>query len=325
MRLPVPLVRIVRSGLEESVHLGDVVVCDASGRVMTSAGDPERSVYARSSMKPLQAAVSLSRLDDDVPTELVAIMCASHNGEPEHVAAVRRLLRGGNVALGALRCPEDVPSRRRDVAAAPGPRRIFHNCSGKHAGMLRACAARRWDLETYRSRGHPLQRAVAAAVVRATSVTRPHIGVDGCGVPVFGVPLRAMATLFARLGDPSSLGRLEPHVRKAVSAMRAHPFLVAGTGRADTAIMQHTPNVIAKVGAEALFCAADIGRGLGVAVKIADGGDRASGPALVAALRAVDAIDDRQRERIDLVARRPILGGGEPVGEMLVDVPLVGG
>lgn len=319
---PVPLVRVVRSGLEESVHLGDVVVCDASGRVVASAGDPERPVYARSSLKPLQAAVSLSSIGDEVPPELLAIMCASHNGEPRHVDAVRRLLRAGGVPVAALRCPEDLPSRRRDAAAAPGPRRIFHNCSGKHAGMLRACTARAWDLETYRARTHPLQRAVAAAVRKATGVARPHVGVDGCGVPVFGVPLRAMATLFARLADPSSLGRLEADVRAAVTAMRAHPFLVAGTGRADTAIMQHAPGVIAKVGAEALFCAADLGRGLGVAVKIADGGDRASGAVLVEALRAIDAIDDGQRERIDVVARRPILGGGEPVGEMRVEVPL---
>lgn len=322
MSSPVPLVRVVRSGLEESVHLGDVVVCDAAGRPVAVAGDPERTVYARSSMKPLQAAVSLSRIDDDVPADQVAIMCASHNGEPDHVAAVRRVLRGGGVPVAALRCPEDVPARRRDAAAAPGARRIFHNCSGKHAGMLRACAASGWDLETYRARSHPLQRAVATAVGRATGVARPYVGVDGCGVPVFGLPLRAMATLFARLAEPSSLGRLEPHARTAVTAMRAHPFLVAGTGRADTAIMQHAPNVVAKVGAEALFCAAVLDRDLGVAVKIADGGDRASGPALVAALRAIDAIDDGQRRRIDVVARRPILGGGEPVGEMTVDVPL---
>jgi L-asparaginase II len=282
-------------------------------------------VYARSSMKPLQAAVSLSRIAEDVPSDLVAIMCASHNGEPEHVRAVRRLLRGGDIPVGALRCPEDLPSRRVDASAASRKQRIFHNCSGKHAGMLRACASAGWELETYRAPSHPLQRAVLRAVERATDVERPHIGVDGCGVPVHGLPLRGMATLFARLVVPERLGRLAPQARTAVAAMRAHPFLVAGTGRADTAIMDHAPNVIAKVGAEALFCAAVLDRGLGVAVKIADGGDRASGPALVRALRALDVIDDEQRARMDDVARRPLLGGGEPVGELLVDVPLARG
>jgi L-asparaginase II len=320
--VPVPLVRVVRSGLEESVHLGDVVACDADGRVVASAGDPERIVYSRSSMKPLQASVSLSRIDAEPPSDLVAIMCASHNGEPEHVRAVRRLLRGGDIPVAALRCPEDLPSRRVDALRASRRQRIFHNCSGKHAGMLRACASAGWDLGTYRSPSHPLQRAVLRAVERATGVDDPHIGIDGCGVPVHGLPLRGMATLFARLASAERLGRLAPQARTAVAAMRAHPFLVAGTGRADTAIMDGAPNVIAKVGAEALFCAAVLDRGLGVAVKIADGGDRASGPALVGALRALDAIDDDQRATIDEVARKPLLGGGEPVGELVVDVRL---
>src|SRR3712207_3542802 len=102
MTAPVPLIRVVRSGLEESVHLGDVAVCDADGRVVAVVGDPDRTVYARSSMKPLQAAVSLSRIGGDVPDDLAAIMCASHNGEPEHVRAVRRLLRAGEVSVSAL-------------------------------------------------------------------------------------------------------------------------------------------------------------------------------------------------------------------------------
>lgn len=322
MTASVPLVRVVRSGLEESVHAGDIAVCDASGAVVAAAGDPDRTVYARSSMKPLQASVSLSRIGDAVPSDLVAIMCASHNGEPAHVRAVRRLLRTGDVPVSALRCPQDLPSRRRDAAAAPGPRRVFHNCSGKHAGMLRACADQGWDLETYRSPDHPLQGAVLRAVRVATDVDRPHVGVDGCGVPVHGVPLRAMATVFARLAEPGRLGEHEPFARAAVAAMREHPFLVAGTARADTAIITETANVIAKVGAEALFCASVLDRGLGIAVKIADGSDRASGPALVAALRALDVIDDEARSRIDAVARRPILGGGEPVGELVVDVRL---
>ena len=140
--MPVPLVRVVRSGLEESVHLGDVAVCDADGRVVASAGDPERLVYSRSSMKPLQAAVSLSRIDAELPSDLVAIMCASHNGEPEHVRAVRRLLRGGSLSVGALRCPEDLPSRRVDALAVSRKQRIFHNCSGKHAAPTRGCPAK---------------------------------------------------------------------------------------------------------------------------------------------------------------------------------------
>ena len=319
---PVPLVRVIRSGVEESVHLGHAVVCDADGRVIASAGDPERTVFARSSMKPLQAAVSLSRSDELPSSDLVAVMCASHNGEPEHVRAVRRLLRGAGLAPSDLRCPADLPSRPQDAAHAPGPRRIFHNCSGKHAGMLRACTASGWPLETYRSASHPLQRAVLRAVVRVSGVERPAVGVDGCGVPVHGLPLRAMATVFARLTRPHRLGRIARHASAAVEAMTEHPFLVAGTGRTDTALMQAVPGVVTKVGAEGLFCAGIGGSGLGVAVKIADGGDRASGPALIHALRLLGAVDDRQLEALGPVARKPVLGGGAPVGELVASFTL---
>jgi L-asparaginase II len=314
----VPLARIVRSGLEESVHLGSVAICDADGRLIASAGDPDRLVFARSSMKPLQASVSFSRVDEALPSDLIAIGCASHNAEPEHVRAVRRLLRGGGLTPGALRTPPDVPARHEDARDVARPKPIFHNCSGKHAAMLRACAAQGWPLETYRERTHPFQRAVRTAVVHATGVERPEIGVDGCGVPVFGLPLRAMATLFARLARPERLGRLAPLAARAVGAMRAHPHLVAGTGRTDTALMTTVPGVLSKGGAEALFCAAILEEGVGVAVKIADGGERAAGPVMIHALDLLGAIGERELEALGPVARRPIIGGGRPVGEIEV-------
>jgi L-asparaginase II len=315
---PIPLARIVRSGLEESVHLGSVAVCDADGRLLASAGDPDRLVFARSSMKPLQATVSFSRIDDDLPSDLVAIGCASHNAEPDHVRAVRRLLRDGGLSPSDLRTPPDVPARHEDAREVARARPIFHNCSGKHAAMVRACAARGWPLETYREPGHPLQRAVRTAVVAATDVEHPEIGVDGCGVPVFGLPLRAMATLFARLARPERLGRLAPTAARAVTAMREHPHLVAGTGRTDTALMRAVPGVVSKGGAEALFCAAILDQGVGVAVKVADGGDRAAGPAMIHALEILGAVDATALEALGPVARRPVLGGGRPVGEIEV-------
>jgi L-asparaginase II len=319
---PAPLARVIRSGLEESVHLGDVAVCDADGRVIASAGDVERPVFARSSMKPLQAAVSLRRIASDLPEELVAIMCASHNAEPRHVAAVRRLLRAGGAKESQLRCPPDLPSRPEDAAAAGSRRRVFFNCSGKHAGMLAACIGAGWPTATYLEPAHPLQREILRAVERVTGVRRPVVGVDGCGVPVFGVPLSAMATLFARLARPDRLGPLEPTASRAVAAMRTHPFLVAGTGRTDTVLMERVPGVLSKVGAEALHCAAVLDERIGVAVKIADGGERASGPALVRALALVGAVTEAQLSELGPVARRPVLGGERPVGELVADFVL---
>jgi L-asparaginase II len=318
----VPLVRVVRSGLEESVHLGHVVVCDAEGRVHASLGDPERVVFLRSATKPVQAAVTLSLLGQELPDPLAAALCGSHNGEPVHVRASRAILRRGRLGVAALRCPPALPSDRAALLAAPGPRRIFHNCSAKHAGMAAACARAGFDVETYTAPSHPLQRRVLAAVRRGTGVERLRVGVDGCGVPVHGVPLAAAATMYARLGRPEVFGRLSPFVARAVGAMRAQPYMVAGRDRTDTAVMTEGPGVIVKVGAEALHCASIPALGLGVAVKIADGGERASGPALIRALHLLGVVDRRQLERLDRFARRPVTGGGRPVGEVVATFDL---
>jgi len=318
----VPLVRVVRSGLEESVHLGHVAVCDADGRLVAAVGDPHRLVFARSSMKPLQAAVSTRRIRATLADDLVAVACGSHNAEPDHVRAVRRLLRSGGATESMLRCPEAFPSRTEDAIRAGKARRVFYNCSGKHAAMLAACIEAGWPTDTYLEAGHPLQREILKAVRRATGVEGPAIGVDGCGVPVHGVPLSAMATMFARLASPGRLGDLEPAASRAVAAMRTHPFLVAGTGRTDTKLMTSVPGIVSKVGAEALHCAAVLEEGIGVAVKIADGGDRASGSALVHALSQVGAIGEEDLGRLSSVALPPVLGGGSPVGEIVAEFRL---
>ena len=317
MAPPVPLVRVIRSGLLESVHAGHVAVCDAEGRLLASLGDPNRTLYSRSCMKPLQAAVSLRWFGEDPPQDLMAVMCGSHNGESEHVRAVRRLLRWGGARVSDLGCPAALPSLPDDARRVARPARIFHNCSGKHAGMVGACARTGRDVASYLSPTHPLQREILAAVRRGTGFARPSIGVDGCGAPVHGVTLSAMATLFARFARPERLGPDGPFVSRAVAAMRAHPYLVAGRGRTDTALMHEAPGLVCKVGAEGLHCAGILEPGLGVAVRIEDGGERASGPALIHALSELGFLSGSQLERLAPVARRPVLGGGRPVGEVV--------
>jgi L-asparaginase II len=314
MPSPAPLVRVVRSGFEESVHRGDVVACDVDGRVLAWVGDPHRPVFARSSMKPLQAAVSLQTIDVELGDDLVAILCASHNGEPEHLRAVRRVLRAAGASERLLGCPPALPARPERGVPASRPRPIFHGCSGKHAGMIAASLGAGWAPEAYLQRSSPVQRRVLRAVRRATGVDRPALGVDGCGVPVFGLPLSAMATLFARFGRVERLGVLGPAAARAVRAMCAHPFLVAGTRRTDTSLMQAVPGLVSKGGAEGLLCASILEEGVGIAVKIADGGDRATGPALVCALQQLGALSDAQPAELDPLVRRPVLGGGRPVG-----------
>jgi L-asparaginase II len=317
-----PIVRVVRSGLEESVHLGHVAVADARGRLVARLGDPFRTVFLRSATKPVQAAVSLSLLNDDLPERLVAALCGSHNGEPVHVAAARAVLRRAGLGVSALRCPPALPLDRDAMLKAGRPHRVFHNCSAKHAGMAAASERAALDVATYPEPSHPLQRRVLRAVRRGTGVERPTIGVDGCGVPVHGVPLAAAATMYARLLAADRFGRLGPSIERAVDAMRAEPYLVAGRGRTDTAVMAEVPGLVVKVGAEALHCAAVPVLGLGVAVKVADGGERASGPALIHALRLLGAIEDAQVERLGRHARRPVTGGGRPVGEVVATFSL---
>lgn len=319
----VPSVRVVRSGLVESVHHADVAVCDADGRLVAFAGDADRPVYGRSCTKPLQAAVSLDAIGGDVLTDRqVAIACASHNAEPAHLIAVRSILRRGGLNVDALRTPPGWPLDPASMARARARTPLRHNCSGKHAAMLLACVRRGWDLETYPRRGHPLQGRVLAAVKVATGHDEVHVGVDGCGVPVHGVPLSGMATMFARLVVPERLGALAPAAARAISGMRAAPYLVGGRERLDTDLMTAAGGLVVKEGAEALVCAAVIPQGIGVAVRVADGGERATGPLLIDVLRQLDALDATQVRRLVMYAAPPVLGGGRPVGRLVVDLRL---
>jgi L-asparaginase II len=249
-------------------------------------------------------------------------MSSSHNGEAIHVAAVRALLKRAGLTVQALRCPPAWPLDEDTMARARSRRRELHDCSGKHAGMLLACVGAGWDPATYERAGHPLQRRVRRAVLAATGLGSVTIGVDGCGVPVHAMPLASMATLYARLTEPGRLGELADHAGRAVAGMLADPYMVGGAGRLDTAIMRATGDVLAKEGAEASACAAVLPSGLGVAVKVADGGERAVGPVLIAALSQIDALTLEHRRALEEHQSPAVLGGGRPVGRVVADITL---
>jgi L-asparaginase II len=312
----VPLVRVVRGGLTESVHLGHVAVCDVDGTLVASAGDPNRTVFARSCMKPIQAAVSLAAAGEGVSDREAAVMAGSHNGEPIHVGAVRAVLERAGLDADALRNPPGWPLDPETMASAQHKHRLLHNCSGKHAGMVLACVRAGWDPTTYLRASHPLQRRITRAVRRATGLEQLEMSVDGCGVPVHGMPLRSMATLFARLTRPERLGGLAPAADRVTEAMLSEPYLVGGRRRLDTDLMKATGDVLAKSGAEALVCAAILPSGLGLAVKIEDGGGRASPPALIRALELIDGLTAIHAEGLAYYARPPVTGGDTTVGAL---------
>lgn len=303
------------------MHVGDVAVCDIRGRLVASAGDPRRRVFARSCMKPVQAAVSADAAGVDLSDREFAIMCSSHNGEAVHVAAVAAVLARAGMTVEALRCPPAYPLDPSSMATSSAPRRVTSDCSGKHAGMLLACAGSGWDAATYTARAHPLQRRIRRAVVRLSGAHELSIGVDGCGVPVHGMALASMATLYARLGSEDAVAS-EPTITRCVEAMLAEPYLVGGRDRVDTAIMQVAPHVLAKGGAEALYCASLRGSGLGVAVKIGDGGSRAGRAALVRALRLAGGLSSAEVNELRRYARPPVLGGGRRVGDVVAEFEL---
>lgn len=292
------------------MHMGSVAVVDAEGKLVASAGDPDRITYARSAMKPLQASVSVTFADEDLPDSHVAVMCASHNGERVHLETVRAVLDRAGLGFEALLTPPAFPLDPESARSAAGPRPELHNCSGKHSGMLLASWRRGYPVDSYIAGDHPLQEAVLDSVRKASGVEPAHIGIDGCGVPVHALPLSALARIYANL---SAAGRV-PAGDRITAAMRAEPYLVAGRNRVCTAVMDAVPDVIVKVGAEGLVCAGLIGRGIGVAVRIDDGNPRATDPAIIEVLRELGALGEEPLETLDPFAEPPVLGGGRPVG-----------
>ncbi len=288
-----PLVALERGGLTESVHRGRVVFCDPEGNVLEAAGDSEAYFFPRSAIKPFQATpLVLSGAADTfgLSDEELAIACASHKGEERHVAAVKSLLHKAGLSEDDLDNGAHPPMHdaSADAIVREGKpfRKIHGNCSGKHAGMVVVCAHEGWDVGTYREPGHPLQVWIRALLAESCGMASEELvpGGDGCGAPAFAMPLKALATGFARLATgenlPDDMAEAATRLR---DAMRSHPFTVSGTGGFDTEVMENT-DLVAKGGADGVW-AAGSGEGWGLAVKISDGAGRAVRPAAVAALR----------------------------------------
>jgi L-asparaginase II len=305
------LAEVWRSGFLESVHRGAVVVLEAAGAVLFSAGDVERPILPRSSNKPVQATALLEAGWKPRSTEELAIAAASHSGEDGHRELVADMLAVAGLDEDDLGCPPALPLHEAThaewLAAGRAPTRLAMNCSGKHAGMLSACVAAGWGTEGYLDPGHPLQRAIAARLAEAGEEPVAAVVVDGCGAPQHGLPLTGLAR-----GVLSLVEAPEGTPGRAVAdAMRAHPWLVAGTGREDTGLMQAVDGLLVKGGADGVHVAALPGRGA-VALKIDDGGDRARTPVLTAGLRRLGVPADALAPWL----LTPVLGGGKAVGEV---------
>ncbi len=287
-------VAVVRGGIVEAAHrVHGVAVKD--GDVIASAGDPSLVAFMRSSAKPFQA-LELARARDDLDERDLAIASASHWAQPVQIEAVRALLAKAGAKEDDLECGSQ-------EGRPPGL--IYHNCSGKHAGMLAACSARGWRTEGYRLSGHRMQRANQADVAQAAGVDEEGLrtATDGCGVVTWALPLERMAFMLSTL-ESSDEGR------RIAEAMRARPELIAGEGATDTELMRSLEGFVAKGGAEGLICVAGPG-GLGLSLKAEDGAYRALRPALASFLAPL-GFELRAFERVTVDNSR-----GERVGEIV--------
>jgi len=307
------LVEVERSGVVESVHTGHVVVLDAEGRIRFSAGQPEQVVFARSSLKPVQAVGMLTAGARLSPAE-TALAASSHSGSEQHLLLIAQALQAAGLSEADLACPPALPvgeqERRAYLAAGRVESRLAMNCSGKHTAMLLTCLANDWPLSGYLAPSHPLQRRLAATVAELGGEPVAATAVDGCGAPLFGISLLAVARAFSRIATGAgATDQAAAAAHQVAEAMRRHPELVGGEDRQVTTLMRRIPGLIAKDGAEGGFAAA-LPDGGAVAVKIDDGAGRAAGCAVAWALHhlGVDA------GLLTELAGEPVLGGGEPVG-----------
>lgn len=323
-------VLVMRGDRVESAHVVHVAVTNGA-RVVAQAGDPARVSFLRSAAKPLQA---LPLVEDGVTHALgltgseLALCCASHNAESRHLRAAAAILRRAGLEEGDLACGPHAPMRPADTerlaAAGERPRSIHNNCSGKHAGMLALAVHHGWPTEGYHRAAHPVQKRMRAEVARWTGMDADAIesAVDGCGVVTFAMPLARVADAFARFGvesrDPES------GAAGVLDALRAHPFMVAGTGRLCTALIAKTRGrLVAKTGAEGVYCATVPDAGLGIALKVEDGARRAADVALVEVLAALELLVAEELEALAAWRCPPVRNTrGQRVGAIRGEVAL---
>jgi len=336
------LVEAWRGATVESFHRGAVAVVDGDGALVASLGDIDRPVFPRSAIKLLQAlplvqsgaAESLQLSDEEL-----ALACASHNGEPEHTRCAAAMLSKAGLDESALECgvhwPYHEGTARALSAAGAAPCALHNNCSGKHAGfvclgtVLAKRDERRSFLAGYVQPEHPVMREVTAAIASATGcdLSRAPRGTDGCSIPTYAIALRQLAHGFARAG--TGIGLSAGHAAAAARLRRAvarAPFMVAGSGRFDTRVMQALgERVFCKVGAEGMYCAALPQAGLGVAVKIDDGNNaRACEVAMATLIEAfVPLHGDAERELLADLSRPTLRNWrGVEVGKLVADASL---
>ncbi|WP_291010295.1 asparaginase [Hydrogenophaga sp.] len=322
----VPIAVTDRGDHPENVHFGSIAVVDANGILLASAGDVNYPVFTRSALKPFQVMPLMARLGHgDVLSDAdIALLCASHSGEPMHVEGVAALLARIGADETALACGCHTPYFYAALGQTPPPdatySRLQHNCSGKHAGMLLLAHALGAPLSGYLDCDHPVQAEIIRSVSHFSGIPADQLvrGIDGCGAPNFALPLRALAQAFARLtlaGEDARYGAA-PH--RVARAMVTHPELVSGAARRDLILMQAgRGDWVSKEGADGVRAIASFSRGIGIAAKCSDGQMAPLMVALVDALEQLGWTDETSRVALAALLPPPIRSAaGDDVGQM---------
>ncbi|WP_375430231.1 asparaginase [uncultured Friedmanniella sp.] len=303
------VVEVVRNGFVESVHRGRVAVTGPDGALLSSVGAEFAPMYPRSASKPLQA-VGMLRAGLVLDGAPLALVCASHSGEPFHVDGVRAILAGAGLDESALQTPADWPlddaAREAVIRAGQHRQPVFMNCSGKHAGMLATTVATGGDVATYRDPDHPTQLAILRTIDDLAHEQATALAVDGCGAPLFAISLYALARAFGSLAVASDGAE-----RQVAEAIRANPPYTSGSTRDELALHRAIPGLVGKAGAEAVY-AVGLPDGRGVALKITDGNPRARAVLMAAVLQRLGYAHPTLDEQVSA----PVLGHGERVGEI---------
>lgn len=318
---------LTRGNAVESYHRVHAAVVGDSDKLLGEAGDPRAVTFWRSCAKPFQIMPFLASGGFDAVgwgDEQLAIACASHGGEPEHVAIVDKMLSDLGLEEGDLACGPQEPLSPRGVKILreSGIRatRTHNNCSGKHTAMLGFARMSGWPIEGYERIEHQVQQSILNHVALWADM-RPSqfdLAVDGCGAVVFGLPLDKMARAYARLGCAARRG--EEIAARVIEAMVSHPFLIGGTDRFDSVLIEETDGrVVAKIGAEGVHSALIVDRSIGIALKVEDGNSRAQYPALLYLLQQLGELSDPVPARLAEFLRKPVRNTrGEIVGEITV-------
>jgi L-asparaginase II len=312
----VELAVLERSGMIESRHLGAAVVTAPDGSILRELGNAGAVIYPRSSLKSLQA-IAILRSGLQLDGERLALATASHTGTARHIAVVHDILASAGLDESALQCPADWPSNADAAFAARteglGERRTAMNCSGKHAAFLAACVQNGWPIDNYLDPAHPLQQLVRDTVEEFTGELIAHVGVDGCGAPLFAVTLRGLATAIGRVAGSPASDPTGPAAR-LVSAVLANPWAIDGPGEPNTVVIERL-GLFAKEGAEGVMVlgAPD---GTAVALKMLDGSPRAIFLVALGLLASAGAVDADLADQLAADITAPVLGGGVPVGRL---------